>query len=128
MEAMESILTRRSIRNFNGKEMSPSQIAEILKCGARAPSASNGRPWEFVLVRDQKIKDRIGYLGARSLYERKKRQLSSSKKHFANIAKAPLFIVVACDTKKSPIFWKHDGSAATQNMLLAAHTLGLGAV
>ncbi len=128
MEAMESILTRRSIRNFNGKEMSPGQIAEILKCGARAPSASNGRPWEFVLVRDQKIKDRIGYLGARSLFERKKRKLKDAKKLFSKIALAPLYVVVACDTKKSPIFWKHDGSAATQNMLLAAHTLGLGAV
>ncbi|MEE9152012.1 MAG: nitroreductase family protein [Thermoplasmata archaeon] len=128
MDAIETILTRRSVRNFKEKEVPPNKIAEILGCAVKAPSASNKRPWEFILVKDQKIKDRIGYLGARSLYERKKRKLKDTKKQFAKISEAPLFIVVACDTKKSPIFWKHDGSAATQNMLLAAHVLGLGAV
>jgi nitroreductase len=80
------------------------------------------------VVKDQKVKEKIGYLGARSLYERKKRKLKDTKKQFAMIAEAPLFIVLACSTRKSPIFWKHDGSAATQNMLLAAHSQGLGAV
>ncbi len=128
MDAIHAIKTRRTTRSYKKGEVPPDKVAEILNCAVKAPSASNMQPLEFILVKDQKIKDRIGYLGARSLYERKKRQLSPSKKHFANIAKAPLFIVVACDTKKSPIFWKHDGSAATQNMLLAAHALGLGAV
>ncbi len=54
--------------------------------------------------------------------------MKNSKKRFSKIAEAPLFIVVACNTKKSPIFWRHDGSAATQNLLLAAHAFGLGAV
>ncbi|UCE37854.1 MAG: nitroreductase family protein [Thermoplasmata archaeon] len=128
MEAIENINTRRSVRSFEEDEVPPSQIAEILRCGLRAPSASNGRPWEFILVKDQNVKDRIGYLGARSLYERKKRRLKDTKEQFEKIAEAPLFIVVACNTKKSPIFWRHDGSAATQNILLAAHSLGLGAV
>ena len=128
MDAREAILTRRSVRSFNKEDIDPKKIAEILSCAVKAPSASNMKPWEFVLVKDQKIKDRIGYLGARSLYERKKRKLKVAKKKFESIAKAPLFIVVACNTKKSNIFWKHDGSAATQNMLLAAHALELGAV
>jgi len=128
VDAIESILTRRSVRNYKEEEIPPTKIVEILRCALRAPSASNGQPWEFILVKDQKIKDRIGYLGARSLYERKKRKLKDTKKRFEKIAQAPLFIVVVCNTKKSPIFWKHDGSAATQNMLLSAHALGLGAV
>jgi nitroreductase len=128
VEAIENLNTRRSVRNFKPKDISAKQIADILNCALLAPSASNGRPWEFVIVKDQKIKDRIGYLGARSLYERKNRKLKDTKAQFARIAEAPLFIVVACNTKKSPIFWKHDGSAATQNMLLSAHALGLGAV
>ncbi len=128
MDTVQAIKTRRSIRNFKKEEAPPDKVAEILNCAVKAPSASNKQPLEFILVKDQKIKDRIGYLGARSLYERKKRKLNVTKKYFANIAKAPLFIVVACDTQKSPIFWRHDGSAATQNMLLAAHALGLGAV
>lgn len=128
MDAIYAILTRRSVRNFKGEDIPPDKIAEILGCAVKAPSSSNMQPWEFILVKDQEVKDRIGYLGARSLYERKKRKLKDAKERFAKIAEAPLFIVVACDTKKSPIFWKHDGSAATQNMLLSAHNLGLGAV
>lgn len=128
MDAIEAILSRRSIRFYEEKDIPPGLIADLLTCAIKAPSSSNTQPWEFILVKEQKVKDRIGYLGARSLYERKKRKLTPSEKRFAEIARAPLFIVVACDTKKSPIFWKHDGSAATQNILLAAHSMGLGAV
>jgi nitroreductase len=116
------------VRNFKDRDIPPDLVAEILNCALKAPSASNGRPWEFLIVKDQKVKDRIAYLGARSLYERQKRKLKDGKKQFGNIAKAPIFVVVACNLKKSPIFWAHDGSAATQNMLLAAHSFGLGAV
>jgi nitroreductase len=128
VDAKQAIITRRSVRSFIKRNVPPDLIAEILDSASKAPSASNGRPWEFIIVKDQKVKDRIGYLGARSLYERKKRKLKQAKEKFAMVAEAPVYIVIACDTKKSPIFWVHDGSAATQNILLAAHSLGLGAV
>jgi nitroreductase len=128
VDAKQAIFTRRSVRSFKKRNIPPGLIAEILNSASKAPSASNGRPWEFIIVKDQKIKERIGYLGARSLYERKKRKLGQAKEKFQMIAEAPVYIVVACDTKKSPIFWVHDGSAATQNILLAAHSMGLGAV
>ena len=128
MDAIEAIKTRRSIRLFKKKDVSPGKIVKVLECGVKAPSASNYQPWEFVIVRQGSVKNRIGYLGARSLFERKKRKLKDAKKQFSKIAEAPVFIVVACDTKASPIFWKQDGSAATQNMLLAAHAQGLGGV
>jgi nitroreductase len=128
VDAKQAIITRRSVRSFIRRTVPPDLIAEILDSASNAPSASNGRPWEFIIVKDQKVKDRIGYLGARSLYERKKRKLKQAKEKFQMIAEAPVYIVVACDTKKSPIFWIHDGSAATQNILLAVHSLGLGAV
>ena len=128
MDAKQAIITRRSVRSFIKRTVPPDLIAEILDSGSKAPSASNGRPWEFIIVKDQKVKDRIGYLGARSLYERKRRKLKQAEERFAMIAEAPVYIVVACNTKKSPIFWVHDGSAATQNILLAAHSMGLGAV
>lgn len=128
MDAKEAITTRRSVRSFTKETVDPLMIVEILDLASKAPSASNGRPWEFIIVKNQEVKDRIGYLGARSLYERKKRKLKQAKEKFAMIAKAPIYLVVACDTRKSPIFWTHDGSAATQNILLAAHSFGLGAV
>jgi nitroreductase len=128
VDAKQAIISRRSVRSFIKRSVPPDLIAEILDSGSKAPSASNGRPWEFIIVKDQKIKDRIGYLGARSLYERKKRKLKQAKEKFAMIAEAPVYIVVACDTKKSPTFWVHDGCAATQNILLVTHALGLGGV
>jgi nitroreductase len=128
VDAKQAIVTRRSVRSFVKRSVPPDLIAEILDSASKAPSASNGRPWEFIIIKDQKMKDKIGYLGARSLYERKKRKLKLAKEKFAMIAEAPVYIVIACDTKKSPIFWVHDGSAATENILLAAHSLGLGAV
>lgn len=128
MDAKQALITRRSVRSFINRTVPPDLIAEILDSASKAPSASNGRPWEFIIVKDQKVKEKIGNLGARSLYERKKRKLKLAKEKFAMIAEAPVYIVVACDTKKSPIFWVHDGSAATQNILLAAHSMGLGAV
>jgi nitroreductase len=109
VDAKQAIISRRSVRSFIKRSVPPDLIAEILDSGSKAPSASNGRPWEFIIVKDQKIKDRIGYLGARSLYERKKRKLKQAKEKFAMIAEAPVYIVVACDTKKSPTFWVHDG-------------------
>jgi nitroreductase len=128
VDVIDAIKTRRSIRLFKKKDVSPQKIVSILECGVKAPSASNYQPWEFVIVREAAIKNRIGYLGARSLFERKKRKLKDAKKHFSKIAEAPVFIVVACDRNVSPIFWKQDGSAATQNILLAAHAQGLGGV
>jgi nitroreductase len=128
VDAIEAIHTRQSIRNFKEKEVSGGTIATILDCATKAPSSGNKQPWEFIIIKDQKVKEKIALLGARSLYERKKAKLKDSKENFEKIARAPIFVVVACDTLKSPAFWKHDGSACTQNILLSANALGVGSV
>jgi nitroreductase len=128
VDAIEAIMGRSSVRLFEERDIPVNIMVKVLECAQRAPSSGNKQPWEFILIKDKKVKEKIALLGARSLYERKKAKLKDSKKKFGDIAKAPLFVVVACDTRKSPTFWRHDGSACTQNLLLAAHAVGVGSV
>ncbi len=114
MEIMEGILTRRSIRKYTNKEVSDDQIQILLKVGMYAPSASNQQPWHFVVITDGEILDEIAEVHP-----------------YAKMLKqAQLAILVCGDTERelSKGYWVVDCSAATQNILLAAHDLGLGAV
>ena len=114
METLEAIQTRRSVRKFTDKKISSDLIEKVLHAGMSAPSAGNQQPWHFIVIDDKKMLEEVPKV---SLY--------------APMAKdASVAIVVCGDTKleKYPGFWVQDCSAATQNMLLAAHALGLGAV
>lgn len=101
---------RRSIRRFQKKTI-PEEIFELLMQAAMAaPSGNNVQPWEWVIVRDPKIKE----------------DLSRVHSWVYMAAEAPAAIVVLAD--KSSEWWEHDCAAATENLLLAAANLGLGAV
>jgi len=109
MDAMEAILGRRSIRSYQAREVPQEVLNQVLEAGRWAPSASNFQPWKFIVVRDPKIK---GELAAAATYGK-------------FLPEAPLAIAVVVDPWSSnhPV---EDGAAATLNMLLAAHALGLG--
>lgn len=128
MDAIECIMTRCSIRKYEKKDIPEDVLTTILECGHRAPSASNRQPWEFIVIKDDKKKERICDLGAKAIHERKGVDLKSISERFMRIACASVFIVIAVDKTKSNTFYIQDGSAAAQNMLLCAHALGLGGV
>lgn len=108
--ALDVIMTRTSIRAFTGEPVPQEQLEVILKAGMAAPSAINIQPWRFVVVTDQeKIADIFGK-GPRS----------------GMFTTAGAVIVVCGETDKT--FWYEDCSAAAENILLAAHALGYGAV
>ena len=113
--ALDVIMTRTSIRSFTGDPVSKEQLETILKAGMAAPSAMNGQPWRFVVVTDKdKIAATFG-AGPRS----------------GMFTTAGAVIVVCGQTSamgRPNIFWFEDCSAAAENILLAAHALGLGAV
>lgn len=114
MDTLEAIHTRRSIREYQDKDISEELIDELLKAAMAAPSARNQQPWEFVVITDPELKKKV-----------------PSVCPFAQmIANAPLAILVCGDLKIETAqgYWVVDCSAATQNLLLAAHALGLGAV
>jgi nitroreductase len=114
VEAFEALLGRRSIRRFAGREVSEPELKRILEAGMAAPSAGNQQPWRFVVLSEPRVKADIAALSP----------------HAAALAEAPLGIVVCgdLDAEKHAGYWIQDCSAAVENMLLAAHAIGLGAV
>lgn len=111
---MENILTRRSIRKFLSTPVSDDDIDTILKAAMHAPSAANKQPWGFIIVKDRKLLDKIPEIHP-----------------YAKMAQeASVAIIVCGDTRRSDDrgFWVQDCAAASQNILLAANSLGLGSV
>lgn len=114
MDALEAIRTRRSVRKFTLQPVGEDLIEALLRAAMSAPSAGNQQPWHFIVVDDRATLDRI----------------PTFSPYAAMCRQAPLGILVCGDTtlEKHPGYWIQDCSAATQNLLLAAHALGLGAV
>jgi len=114
MELLEGIYSRRSVREFEKKNVSRDELIEVIKAGTWAPSGLNNQPWRFIIVSD---KDR-------------KKDLAKQTKYSAIIENAPSCIAVFVDRNAMYHDVKDHQAigACIQNMLLAAHALGLGAV
>ncbi|MCJ7520416.1 MAG: nitroreductase family protein [Anaerolineaceae bacterium] len=110
---LDTIFSRRSIRIYDRKKLDKETITDLLKAAMAAPSASNSRPWEFVVVTDD---TKIKFL--------------RSKLKYGNY-NAPAIIIICGNTaiaqnESAYKFWVQDCSAATENLLVAAAGLGLG--
>lgn len=114
MNTLECIKTRRSRRLFLDKPVPDSLLRQLLSCAICAPSSLDCQPWHFVVVTKKETKEKLAEL-----------KEEGNKDH---ILTAPVLIVVCVDREKSPSRWLEDGVTATQNLLLAVHDLGLGAV
>lgn len=114
METLEAIFTRRSIRAYTSQPVPADVIEHLLRAGMQAPSAGNQQAWQFVAITDRP------QLNA----------LAEVLPYGKMLTTAPLGIIVCGDMEreKSKGYWVQDCSAATQNILLAAHAQGLGAV
>ncbi len=114
MDLLEGIYTRRSIRQFTDESVERDQLLEIIKAGTWAPSGQNNQPWRFVIVQSSDIRN----------------ELAKQTKYNFIIERAPACIAVFVDRKAMYHDVKDHQSigACLQNMLLAAHSLGLGAV
>ena len=114
---LDNIASRTSVRSYLQKPVEAAQIEQLLRAGMAAPTAANRQPWHFVVVTDRA----------------QLKELAKANPHAGMAAKAPLAIVVCGDMKKAldgeaRMFWVQDCSAATENILLAANAMGLGAV
>lgn len=114
METLDAIMTRRSVRAYTTETIADREIETLLRAAMQAPSAVNEQPWEFVVIRDRTLLDRI----------------PDFSPYASMVKRAPLGILICADTRRLAIegFWQQDCAAATENLLLAAHALGLGAV
>ena len=114
---VENIMTRTSIRQYTDQTISADTIETLLRAGMAAPTAVNKQPWHFVAITS---KDKL-------------KELAATNPNARMLEQAPLTIVVCGDMQKAlegegRQLWIQDCSAATENILLAAHALGLGAV
>ena len=107
MDLMEVIRTRRSVRKYQDKPIAKELLETIVDAGRLAATARNEQPWEFIVVTDPQLKA----------------QVAAATDHGKFIAQAAALIAVFCKDCK---YFLEEGSAATQNILLAAHGLGIG--
>jgi nitroreductase len=108
---LELLRKRRSIRKFKHHAVEPELIDQIIEAALRAPSSKGQYPWEFIVVTDRKLLEKLSF----------------TKPHGSSFLKeAPLCIVVCGRPDKSDM-WVEDCSIASTLMLLAAESLGLGA-
>lgn len=114
MDVFEAIYSRRSVRKYEDKPVSEETVKELLGAAMMAPSAGNAQPWQFVVVDDREKLDAIPAIN----------------QYAAMVKNAPLGILVCGDLslEKYAGYWVQDCSAAIQNLLLATHAKGLGAV
>ena len=114
MELLEGIFTRRSIRKYSDEKLTDEQIRLLLKAGMQAPSAVNCQPWHFLVItsRDTMV------------------EITKIHPYAQMLKEDACAILVKGDTQleHGPGYWAVDCGAATQNILLAAHGQGLGAV
>ncbi len=114
METLQAILTRRSIRQYTAQTVADKLVKELLAAAMQAPSAGNQRPWHFVVATERTTLN----------------NLAGVLPNGQMLKTAPLAVAICADLalEKYPGYWAQDCSAATQNLLLAAHASGLGAV
>lgn len=114
---LDNIATRTSIRDYEARPVEKEKIEKMLRAAMAAPTPMNKQPWHFVVVDQRNVLD----------------ALAGANPYAKMLKKAPLAIVVCGNTDKmieggGRDFWIQDASAATENLLLAAHAMGLGAV
>ncbi len=118
-DALECIMTRTSVRTYADRAVPDSLIETVLRAGMAAPTAANKQPWHFYVITSQSVKDSI-----------------TEAFKYAKMVKESAFDVVVCGDMSRTFDgdtpargnWVLDCSAASENMLLAAHALGLGGV
>jgi nitroreductase len=112
-EVLDAITQRRSIYQFKPEEVPAEIITSILEAGRWAPSYANTQLWEFITITDSKLKQKVVEVAKKSMIAH------------AGIERASAIIATCVDPEKDRYHFIEDGAVATQNMALAAHSLGL---
>lgn len=114
MDAIQAILSRRSIRKFTGEEIPDEKIRALLDAAMVAPSACDQQPWHFIVVKKKETLRHIaGEIPTAGMLERG--------------AAAAIIVCADPSIEVCAGYWVQDCSAATENLLLAAHAMGYGA-
>jgi nitroreductase len=114
LDALEAIMSLRSVRLYTPEPVDDKTVETLLRAAMQAPSARNAQPWHFIVISDRLVMEGI----------------TKFHPYSSMLLNAPLAILVCGDqaVEEDSEYINQDCSAATQNLLLAAHALGLGAV
>ncbi|MDR1405997.1 MAG: nitroreductase family protein, partial [Prevotellaceae bacterium] len=110
--ALETILNRKSVRDYSAKAIPGEALDNLLKAAMAAPSSRDRRPWEFLVISDKALLQALG----------------GKLRSASMLQNADKAIIVCGDTVISDNCWHLDCAAVTQNILLAAESMGIGAV
>ena len=108
METFEVIKKRRSVREYTSEDISEDLLRKIIQAGAMAPSAHNKQPWQFIIVRDNKIQ----------------KELMLDGEWRGQLVKAPVVVAVCFDAKNP--YGSIDAALASENIVIAASSEGIG--
>jgi nitroreductase len=106
---LDTIRNRRTVRRYADRDVSDSQVKQLLLAAMAAPSALNRKPWHFLVIRDASTKKLI----------------ADTLRLHPYLEQAPVVLAALADISVSPA-WKLDMCAAVENLLLAAESMGLG--
>ena len=109
IDTIQAIRTRRSIRKYKPDAVPEEDLHTILQAGRWAPSASNKQPWHFIIIKNEEMRKHLAEIHSYGRF----------------MKESPVVIVVLADPAKHPRYFLADPHQAVQNMLLAAHALGL---
>lgn len=131
METLEAIKTRRSIRKYAEQPVEPEKLQKVLEAVQQAPSWSNLQCWSLVVVTDKDVREKISALSfVESFFSTYGYKSNPAQK---SLAQAPVVLVACADPARSgdlhdQQYYMADMGIATQNLMLAAHDLGLATV
>ncbi len=111
---MDAIFKKRCVRKFRDIVVEQEKVEKLIRAGMQAPSAGNQQPWEFIIVDNRDLLNKMAKMGA----------------YLSILESAPLAIILLVNNKnmKFPEYWQQDMAAATENILIEAEILKLGAL
>jgi len=136
MDTIEAIKTRRSVRKVSDREPSKELIEQILDAARRAPNHMNTEPWHFIVLTGEgrnKLGEVYGKVNQKNLENADQAALEAAyEKGLSSAKRAPVIIVVTMEPSDNPRAFEIEDieatAIATQNLMLAAHALGLGSI
>jgi nitroreductase len=131
MNTLEAIKTRRSIRKFSHKPVEPGMLHAVFEAARMAPSWANMQCWRLIVVTDPAARKKLGDLSFVAPFFAPKGYQTNPAQHA--VAEAPVVIVLCADPTQSgemggQQYYMTDAGIVAQNIMLAAHSLGLGSV
>jgi len=127
-EVLSALLNRRSVRAYQSRQIEAEALEAILKAGIYAPSAHNEQPWHFTVVQNRELLDRINR-------ETSEEMAKSANEWVRSLGQDPNFrvtydapTVIFVSGRRDALDYRVGCAAAMENMLIAAHSLGIGSV